>query len=441
MQGRIFQFFALQAVGASLGALLVETPYLGALSALVLVSALWAIVDWRRSYVLMRWLRSGTDSPAPVLGGGWGDLAQRVSRLMQQQRTLTEESKQRLQEFLAAIQASPNGVLLLDSQQRIEWFNQTAAAHLGLDPQRDVMQNVGHLLRDPVLTAYLADTQSAREMTLSSPNSLASRPQRLAVQVHRYGQGRSLMLSRDITALEQAETMRRDFVANVSHEIRTPLSVLGGFVETLQTLSLTDAERKEILSSMATQARRMQALVVDLLALSKLEGSPAPAANRWVAVQGVWQQCKQDAMHLAKALGTAPRVIDFSFDGDVEIAGDASELQSAFANLISNALRYTPADQPVRVQWQLLPDASAQFSVQDAGPGISQEHLPRLTERFYRVDHSRSRETGGTGLGLAIVKHVAQRHAAQLRIESKLGVGSTFSMVFPAQRVRNREAL
>jgi two-component system phosphate regulon sensor histidine kinase PhoR len=237
--------------------------------------------------------------------------------------------------------------------------------------------------------------------------------------------------------------MRRDFVANVSHEIRTPLTVLTGFVETLQTLPLSAEERGRYLGMMAQQALRMQSVVQDLLTLSRLEGSPPPGLAEWTPVQALLQRCEDEGRALSALLThdlprkhtmTFPPAESLRAAGD--IAGVPTELQSALSNLISNAVRYTPAGGAITVEWRRLDDGGAVFSVQDTGPGIAPEHIPRLTERFYRVDRSRSRETGGTGLGLAIVKHVLQRHGATLDIASTLGKGSVFSVTFPASRLR-----
>ncbi|MEO8118977.1 MAG: ATP-binding protein, partial [Rhodoferax sp.] len=252
-----------------------------------------------------------------------------------------------------------------------------------------------------------------------------------------------LLLSHDVTALEQAEAMRRDFVANVSHEIRTPLTVLGGFVETLQTLPLTDQERERYLALMAQQADRMQTLVSDLLTLSRLEGSPPPGASDWMSVPALMRQLEQDGRALSAVLNPSSdrlHKLEFSCLLDGEIAGSSIELLSAMSNLVNNAIRYTPSGGEIHVRALLLPDARAEFSVSDTGPGIAPEHIPRLTERFYRVDRSRSRDSGGTGLGLAIVKHVSQRHGAELKIESTPGKGSVFTIIFPASRVRSERS-
>jgi two-component system phosphate regulon sensor histidine kinase PhoR len=281
--------------------------------------------------------------------------------------------------------------------------------------------------------------------TMPGRNSSSARPVTLAVQLHPYGDGRKLLLSRDITLVEQAEAMRRDFVANVSHEIRTPLTVLGGFVETLQTLDLSDSERSGYLDLMAQQADRMQTLVNDLLTLSKIEGSPPPSLDMAVPVASLMRQLEQDASALSSAVAEgdgAMQQISFVCGFNGSLLGARSELLSAMSNLVSNAVRYTPRDGKIDIR--LVPsamDGALVFSVSDTGPGIAKEHLGRLTERFYRVDRSRSRETGGTGLGLAIVKHVAQRHGTKLQIESAPGQGSVFSLIFPPQRVQPQKLL
>lgn len=439
MAWRVFRFFLFQAVGAALGyGLWVgHEPLLGVIPGLVLASALWVLVDLWRGLRLLRWLRDGRMDQLPDLAGLWGEAGARTRSLLKARDQQLVQSEARLTEFLAAIQTSPNGVVLLDSQGRIEWCNRTAAEHFGFEPQRDLQQHIGNLVRDPAFAAYQAAQDYSHAVVMPGPRSTASRPVLLSVDLHPYGEGRKLLLSRDVTAVEQAEAMRRDFVANVSHEIRTPLTVLGGFVETLQNLRLDAAEQQRYLALMAQQAQRMQLLVSDLLTLSRLEGSPPPSVDEWHPVRDLLGQCERDARALSALVAPQGQQLNFPWsDAPGELAGALSELISALSNLISNAVRYTPAGGQIEVSWQLLPQGGAEFAVKDSGPGIAPEHLPRLTERFYRVDRSRARETGGTGLGLAIVKHVTQRHGAQLRIESSPGHGSRFAIVFPASRVR-----
>jgi two-component system phosphate regulon sensor histidine kinase PhoR len=367
--------------------------------------------------------------------GLWGEIAERTWRALRASEQRTVSAQARLDEFLAAIQASPNGVTLLDAQGRIEWCNQTSADHLGFDAQRDAMQRVVNLVRDPGFVAYIQGTDHARDVVIPGRGSTAMSPRKVSVQLHGYGEGRRLLLSRDVTALEQAETMRRDFVANVSHEIRTPLTVLTGFVETLQSLPLDEAERVRYLGLMAAQAHRMQALVSDLLVLSRLEGSPPPPVQEWTPARQLLSGCEQEARGLCAVLRKS-QDLRFEADADLSVAVESTEWAGAMSNLVANAIRYTPQGGSIEVRWRLVYGGRAEFSVRDTGEGIPPEHLPRLTERFYRVDRSRSRETGGTGLGLAIVKHVAQRHGGELRIESAVGLGSTFTLCLPAGRVR-----
>ena len=435
---RILFFFAFQLAGATLGWHAMRER--GALVGVLLAGVAWLAIDLLRGARVIRWLRSGSTAEAPKMRGLWGEACDRMRRLLRQAEQKNKDSEHRLQEFLAGIQASPNGVTLLDRDGRIEWCNQMAAEHFGFDPQRDVQQLIGNLVREPAFAAGISQPDGPqRGILMPGRNSSLSRPVRLSVHLYPYGEGRRLMLSNDVTALEQAEAMRRDFVANVSHEIRTPLTVLSGFVETLQTLPLEEPERARYLDHMAQQAERMQSLVQDLLTLSRIEGSPLPGASDWIPVKKLLSECEDEAEALSALLtaGQArPHVLRFGAMPEVEIAGVSSELLSALSNLVSNAIRYTPAGGEIEVNWQPLADGRAEFSVRDTGPGIAAEHIPRLTERFYRVDTSRSRETGGTGLGLAIVKHVSQRHGAELRIESTLGQGSRFAIVFPASRLR-----
>ena len=421
----------------------------GVVVALVLLAWLGLLLhNWQAQRVL-RWLSMGAiAAQMPPVPGLWGQAAGRMRRLLREAAATAAASDARLHEILAALQASPNGVTLVDAQGRIEWCNHMAQSHFGVEPERDARQSLAYLLRVPEFNAYVAAQDFSEEVVLPGRDSSPERPIHISVQIFPYGDGRQLVLSRDITALQQAEAMRRDFVANVSHEIRTPLTVLVGFVETLQTLALDEAERKHYLALMAQQAARMQNLVQDLLTLSRLEASPLPPLDEWTAVAQLLSLCENEARALALSLqpaGALPLELIFPDAQTLEQAGDiagvAVELHSALSNLINNALRYTPAGGRIVVSWSAQADGSARFAVRDTGPGIAPEHLPRLTERFYRADRSRSRETGGTGLGLAIVKHALARHGAQLHISSQLGQGSEFAVHFPAQRLRPPSAL
>lgn len=409
---------------------------------------LWFLVDMLRVSRVLRWLQRGAPDVLPVRVGVLGEFGERVRRLRSAHVKSTVESERRLAGILEALQATPNGVVLLDDRERIVWCNHNAARHLSFDVDRDALQFVGNLVRDPDFAQYLAGRDYACDVVITTRHKVETRAARVSIQLCAYGAGQKLMLTRDVTALEQADDMRRDFVANVSHEIRTPLTVLSGFIETLQTLNLSSDEQHRYLALMGQQAQRMQRVVEGLLALSRLEASPPPGMQEWVSVRALLERCAQEATALSAIVRHGQKLVfpelglqEISVESAGEIAGMAVELQSAFSNLVSNAVRYTAGTGSIVVRWTWRPHGGgAVLSVQDDGPGIDPEHLPRITERFYRVDRSRSRDTGGTGLGLAIVKHVAQRHGAQLQIESVLGKGSTFSLVFPASRLRGMPA-
>ncbi|MDQ6638847.1 MAG: phosphate regulon sensor histidine kinase PhoR, partial [Pseudomonadota bacterium] len=390
------------------------------------------VFDAARGWRLLRWLRGAQDTPAPRDAGFWGEVGYRIERSLLALTRAAEAERLRLAQFVAAMEASPNGVLLLDAGDQIEWCNSRAADHFGLDPQRDRRQRVTNLIRSPAFVAYLQGGNFEMPVTLHPPRG----PGTLQVLIRRYDGDLKLVLSQDLTERERAEAMRRDFVANVSHEIRTPLTVLSGFLETLRNLPLDPAEQKRVIMLMTQQAERMGRLVTDLLVLARLEGSPRPGADRWVDVDAVFAHVEAEA----RALSAGRHVIAFAAPTGAEIAGEESELQSALGNLVANAVRYTPDGGRIDVGWRRADNGSGEIAVVDSGPGIARVHLSRLTERFYRVDGGRSRESGGTGLGLAIVKHVMQRHGGELDIASEPGKGSTFRLVFPALRVRVPEA-
>ena len=389
-----------------------------------------AMLDALRGDRVMEWLRSPKLEHVPQTGGLWGELAYRVERTLRNHEAEAVRERERLQQFLSAIEASPNGVLMLDEQSRVVWLNSVAAEHFGLNPRRDLQQRVTNLVRAPAFVAYLQAGQFEAPISFAGPSGRMT----LSVLIRGYGDGQRLVLSLDITERERADAMRRDFVANVSHEIRSPLTVLAGFVETMAGLPLTEAERKRVLVLMGQQTDRMQSLVSDLLTLAKLEGSPRPSAEHWVSLFGLLQRAHTDG----QALSGGRHELLLQGGEEVEIAGQPGELASAIGNLVNNAVRYTPDGGRIELNWRWNADGGGLIEVSDSGIGIAKEHLPRLTERFYRVDGSRSRDTGGTGLGLSIVKHVVQRHGGSIDVRSETGKGSCFVLQFPAGRLRLR---
>ena len=327
-----------------------------------------------------------------------------------------------------AVQALPDGVVILDSANRIEWFNRTAEVQLQLDPGTDLGQNIANLVREPEFIGYLNSSEDS--VRIARGPALA-----LSLQLIPFGQSQKMLLSRDVTQAERVDVMRRDFVANVSHELRTPLTVLVGFLETVRELKLDPQRMRDYLGMMQEQAARMQRIIEDLLTLSALDSAPPASGERQIAVRPLLLRLKADAEALSGGRHTIKMQIEETHGG---VLGVESELVSALGNLVSNAIRYTPAGGTITLTWREGPDGG-RFSVEDTGIGIDPEHLPRLTERFYRVDRSRSRETGGTGLGLAIAKHALARHDATLEIESQPGKGSRFSARFPARRLASKD--
>lgn len=407
---KIFAIIAVMALGASVWL----TPWIAV--AWLIVGALYfggcAIRQEREIGELLR---------DPALVGAPFDEA--ITRLRQRLREGEQGLREREAEITQRKQitnAVPDGLFLLDRDHRIVWCNQAALVMHSLDAFRDLGKPIGQLIRSPEFLAYLED--SSREAPIIHLDARL-----FAMRLEESVDGARLLLSRDVTDRERLDRMRRDFVANVSHELRTPLTVVGGYVETLRDLPIEPTEQARYFSLIATQTENMRRLVEDLLILAKLENDLAPVEANAVALHTIAAEALADA----RALSGARHTIDAEV-AEVSIKGNTHELRSAISNLLSNAVRYTPEGGAITLRVEQ--NAShATIAVTDTGMGIAAEHLPRLTERFYRVDRSRSRETGGTGLGLAIVKHVAQRHRGTLFIESKPGRGSTFKLTLPLQ--------
>jgi two-component system phosphate regulon sensor histidine kinase PhoR len=376
---------------------------------------------------LGKWLGTPSLDTLPQGRGVWEKVFAQLYHAVRRERRERDEIMHMLQRFRDATNVLPVGIVLLDSAQRVEWCNVSAAAHFSLDAERDRGISLTHLVRQPEFAAYLSEADPHEPVMLHPVH----RPgDSLSIQLIPFAKDSRLLISHDITRIERIETMRRDFIANVSHELRTPLTVINGFLELLTQDAPDDPkEATRYQATMLEQSRRMMRLVEDLLTLSRLEVGDRPAIEETVDMQQLASTLADEARGLSGGshqfrLEVAPG----------RLKGSGDELRSAFGNLISNAIRYTPPGGTITVRWAATPEHGA-FSVADTGIGIGAEHIPRLTERFYRVDRSRSRETGGTGLGLAIVKHVLLRHQAALKIESEPGKGSTFFAEFPASRV------
>lgn len=401
-----------------------------ACTAVLAVLLLFGLHHLRQLSRLLRWLEQPSGTPVPNGSGAW-DIAFAI--LHRRARQAAEEHARlntALERFRHAGQALPDGVVILDAHHAIEWLNETAENHLGLSRKQDTGCPVSNLLREPDFVSYIEAGQYDDPLIL---HPVRNPGRTLALQVVPYGDAQSLLLSRDISQLEKLETMRRDFVANVSHELKTPLTVVSGFIETLMDglRELSEEESLHFLKLAHEQALRMQRLIMDLLMLSALETNSPPPSEEAVAVDGLLAEVIDEA----RALSAGHHAIELAGSTGDSLLGSRSELRSALGNLVSNAVRYTPEGGKIQIAWQRTADGGGEFSVTDNGIGIESQHLPRLTERFYRVDRGRSRESGGTGLGLAIVKHALTRHQAVLEINSEIGHGSTFTAAFPPQRL------
>ncbi len=392
----------------------------------------WHLLQLHR---LNRWLAAGAGEP-PDAAGMWRQAVDTIARARKRHRKRRRTLTGWLGRFRESAAALPDAVVIINAAGDIEWLNAAATRLLGLLPRQDLGQRLTHLIRHPIFTTYLAAGDYHEPAEFPSP---LSEHVRLSARVVPYGSNRRLVTVRDISRLHRLEVMRRDFVANVSHELRTPLTVISGYLETFGDHEYVRASAPvaRTVQQMEEQAARMRRLVEDLLMLSRLETTPAASEGmQAVAVASLIADIEAEARVLSRGQGN---VIRTECDPSLWLRGHANELYSAFLNLVSNAIRYSPAGGEVVLRW--YGDASgAHFVVQDHGIGIEPQHIPRITERFYRVDKGRSRASGGTGLGLAIVKHVLQRHGANLHIASRPGQGSTFSCDFPPARIERRHA-
>jgi two-component system, OmpR family, phosphate regulon sensor histidine kinase PhoR len=396
---------------------------------LALLLAAWGALAWQlwQLYQLERWLRDDRENAPPRFEGVWSDLGARIARLRRQSRKRKRKFGRLLEQFQQATSALPDAAVVLDDGDQILWCNEPCQALLGLASPRDVGLPVTHLLRHPSFIEFLNQRHPGDSLEFPSPvNSEVL----LNARVVPYGKKQWLLLATDMTRIRRLERMRRDFVANVSHELRTPLTVIVGYLETFLDSDHPSLESwRQPLRAMRQQAGRMLHIIEDLLMLTRLESQRERAPRRPVAVPALLANILEDAAALSGAQGHR---IDVVADPDLWILGCEKELRSAFSNLVFNAVRYTPAGGRIEIHW--FADAEGlHLSVRDNGEGIAPQHLPRLTERFYRIDRDRSRGSGGTGLGLSIVKHVLNNHGGQLQIASELGVGSVFTCDFPRE--------
>jgi len=414
-------------LGAAALGLLIGWPFGWPFAGMSLVLAAyltWQLVNLSR---MAWWVRHRGFADPPDIGGAWGSVLTQIVRLHRRKRFHKRRFVQLLRQIQRSTAALPDGVVILDAAFEIVWFNRMAGELLRLRRTADLGLRVDNLVRQPEFGRYLAAGQYASPVIIRHATSEAVY---LALQVVPYGEGQQMLLVRDVSHQMLLEAMRKDFVANASHELRSPLTVISGYLETLSLDPAFESEMQGPIAEMRRQAERMTAIIADLLELSRLESTDVPATGEPIDVGALLGALRRDVL----AHESRPREVRARIDSEAPLIGSESEIHSAFFNLLENAAKYTPPEGRIEMRWWV--DArGGHFAVEDTGIGIQSEHIPRLTERFYRVDPGRSRASGGSGLGLAIVKHVLQRHDATLEVQSVPGEGSTFSCHFPPSRI------
>ncbi|HSB96103.1 MAG TPA: phosphate regulon sensor histidine kinase PhoR [Spongiibacteraceae bacterium] len=414
--------------GLLLGWLLNLTPW-----GVALAACGFAARSIYKLHKLQQWLAHRSSIEPPEASGMWGEVMDGLYRMQQKYR----RERVRLRALISYLRESftslPYGAVIIDSENNIEWSNSAAQTLLGLRYPEDSGQQIVNLVRAPAFIKYFESEEYSQPLELSSP---AQYTVQLQIHITFFGKRSRLLFARDVTQTYRLEQMRKDFVANVSHELRTPLTVINGYLETFADSAAMgpggdgNSRWRRALDQMLVQSRRMQTLINDLLLLSRLETLPQSDHQQAWPVRPILEIIREEAL---ASVGEA-REISIDCDDDIAVIGQRDELHSAFANIVFNAVRYTETGGKIAIRWY-ADHGEACMEVRDNGVGIDAEHIPRLTERFYRVEKSRSMDTGGTGLGLAIVKHVLIRHHAQLVITSQAGVGSAFTCVFPATQI------
>ncbi len=422
----ILRLLALLAI-ATAGGLIFGRPLVW----IIVVLAAYLCLQLVNLFRLDRWLRMRNFMEPPDVGGAWAEVIAQVVRLHRRKRFHKQRMMQLFRELRRSTAAMPDGVIVLNAAREILWFNRTAGRLLELRRKADLGLRIDNLIRVPDFVRYLDEQDYSSPVVIS--RSVGGELY-LSLRVIPYGSGQQLLLVRDVTRQAKLEAMRRDFVANASHELRSPLTVISGYLDALSDDASVDPAWQGPVREMRRQAERMTAIINDLLELSKLESAGAEAGENEIDVAGLLALLRKEVL----AMPERPREFVLRLDSDAKLLGEEAEIHSAFANLIANAVKYTPAEGQIDVRWW-VDEEGAHLAVRDTGIGIPSEHIPRLTERFYRVDPGRARKHGGSGLGLSIVRHALQRHGGHLDIDSVEGRGSMFTCHFPLRRVAARE--
>src|SRR5215472_4538826 len=402
----------------------------GGLACALAVHLAWVLSNLFR---LEWWLRHRSYADPPDVGGVWGEIIAQIVRLHRRKRFHKQRFVQLMRQLQRSTAALPNGVVILNAQREIVWFNRMAARLLNLRRTADLGIRIEHLLREPQFVRYLAGQDYSNPVVI---RPTTGEDCYLSMQVAPYGDGQLLLLVSDVSRQMRLEAVRRDFVANASHELRSPLTVISGYLETLGQDPALDPDLLAPVAEMRRQAERMTQIIRDLIELSRLEEADEIVGGEPIDIGALTALLRKDVL----ARPAHPQQVRVRIESTAQLIGDEPEIHSAFSNLVDNAGKYTPPEGSIEMRWWTDEDGG-HFAVTDTGFGIPSEHIPRLTERFYRVDPGRSRATGGSGLGLAIVKHVLQRHGASLEVQSTIGEGSTFTCHFPPERLARPAAV
>ncbi len=419
-------------LACTLGGLLLGIVLNNIILGLLLSITIYLLWIHRKLNELLSWIRNRKGYDAPESRGVFEDISLEIDYLRERHKKRKKRLGNYLKQFKQATRALPDATIVLDELGNVQWANKASEETLGVRWPDDLSQRITNLIRNPELVPFIDSPKSGASIDISSP---LNKGRQYNIRLARYGKNQWLFVARDVTDLQHANQIRKDFVANVSHELKTPLTVIKGYVETLQMQQDTLPESfVQALENMETHTSRMESLVEDLLLLSQLE--QGEAIERWQPIV-VAELISEIHRQAAEINGASERIFSLELDPNLSISGSPKALHSAFSNLIINAISHTKVRDVIEIRWY-RDDLGAHFSVKDSGTGIAEEHIPRLTERFYRADSGRDRNVGGTGLGLAIVKHALSLHNANLHIESELGKGSLFRCDFPATQIVDR---
>lgn len=377
-------------------------------------------------YKLSNWVESPSLKNLPNGTGIWQNIFAKLYRTYRQQKKSQTQLTTTLDQFIQAAEAINDGIVGVNEDNEILWSNKKAQKMLNINPKKDYNQPINYIFRNSDLSNYLIKENYEDSINIHNTNNKLD----IEIKATFFSENHKLITCRDLTSLKKIQNLRKDFVSNFSHELKTPLTVISGFLETLEDRKKIDVQSKKIISLMSEQAHRMKKLIDDLLLLSNVESDYLQNRSEKIIMRDIFKKIKNEVSFIDQQ----QHKISYSLNNEINIYGSSTEIYSAFINLLTNAIRYTDKKGEITVSWNKI-NNDAIFQVADTGIGIPEKHLKRITERFYRVDEDRSRESGGTGLGLSIVKNIMHQHQGEIRVASEINSGSSFKLIFPSERI------